>query len=63
MKQNEYYLYSENQIQKNDSFCASYCLYINYLTKVIGFDFKSAVLNSYNQKFYTIFIQINIKWY
>ena len=43
--------YSEYQIQKNDSFCASYCLYVNYLTKVIGIDFKSAVLNLYCQRF------------
>ena len=44
-----YCLYSEYQIQKNDSFCASYCLYILYLTKVLGIDFKSAVLNLYYQ--------------
>ena len=44
-------LYSEYQIQKNDSFCASYCLYIIYLIKVIGVDFKSAVLNLYYQRF------------
>ena len=42
-------IYSEYQIQKNDSFCASYCLYIIYLTKVLGIDFKSAVLNLYYQ--------------
>ena len=41
--------YSEYQIQKNDSFCASYCLYLIYLTKVLGIDFKSAVLNLYYQ--------------
>ena len=45
IKRNGYCLYSEHQIQKNDSYCARYCLYIIYLTKVIGFDFKSAVLN------------------
>ena len=45
-----YCLYSEYQIQKNDSFCASYCLYRIYLTKVIGLDFKSAVLNLYYQR-------------
>ena len=28
IKRNGYCLYSEYQIQKNDSFCASYCLYI-----------------------------------
>ena len=51
IKQNGYCLYSEYQIQKNDSFCASYCLYIIYLTKVIGIDFQSAVLNLYYQRF------------
>ena len=55
IKRNGYCLYSEYQIQKNDSFCASYCLYIIYLTKVIGIDFKSAVLSLYYQI-------INIKW-
>ena len=44
-------LFSEYQIQKNDSFCASYCLYIIYLVKVLGIDFKSAVLNLYYQRF------------
>ena len=44
INRNGYCLYSEYQIQKNDSFCASYCLYIIYLTKVLGIDFKSAVL-------------------
>ena len=42
-------IYSEYQSQKNDSFCGSYCLYLFYLTKVIGIDFKSAVLNLYYQ--------------
>ena len=28
IKRNRYCLYSEYQIQKNDSFCASFCLYI-----------------------------------
>ena len=51
IKQNGYCLYSEYQIQKNDSFCASYCLYIIYLTKVLGIDFKSTVLNLYYQRF------------
>ena len=45
--------YSEYKIQgltnKLDSFCASYCLYKLYLTKVLGIDFKSAVLNLYYQ--------------
>ena len=49
IKRNGYCLYSEYQIQKNESFCASYCLYIIYLTKVLGIDFKSAVLNLYYQ--------------
>ena len=35
----------DHQIQKNDSFCGSYCLYIIYSTKMIGIDFISAVLN------------------
>ena len=39
----------EKAIQKTDSFCASYCLYVNYLKKMLGIDFKSAVLNSYYQ--------------
>ena len=51
IKRNKYCLYSEYQIQKNDSFCASYCLYIIYLTKVLGIDFKSSVLNLYYQRF------------
>ena len=49
IKRNGYCLYSEYQIQKNDSFCASYCLYIIYLTKLLGIDFKSAVLDLYYQ--------------
>ena len=51
INRNGYCLYSEYQIQKEDSFCASYCLYIIYLTKVLGIDFKSAVLNLYYQRF------------
>ena len=51
IKRNGHCLYSEYQIQKNDSYCASYCLYIVYLTKVLGIDFKSAVLNLYYQRF------------
>ena len=50
MKRNGYCLYSEYQVQKNDSYRASYCLYIIYLTKVLGIDFKSAVLNLYYQR-------------
>ena len=53
IKRNGYCLYSEYKIQgltsKRDFCCASYCLYIIYLTKVIGTDFKSAVLNLYYQ--------------
>ena len=49
IKRNGCCLYAEYRIQKNDSFCASYCLYIIYLTKVLGIDFKSAVLNLYYQ--------------
>ena len=49
IKRNSYCLYSEYQIQKNDSYCASYCLYIIYLNKVLGIDFKLAVLNLYYQ--------------
>ena len=51
IKRNGYCLYSEYQIQKNDSFCASYCLYIIYLTKIVGIDFKSGVLNLYYKRF------------
>ena len=51
IKGNGYCLYSEYQIQKNDSLCASYCLYIIYLTKLVGLDFKSAVLTLYYQRF------------
>ena len=51
IKRNRFCLYSEYQIQKNDSLCASYFLYIIYLTKVSGIDFKSAVLNLYYQRF------------
>ena len=43
-------IYSEYQIQKDDSYCAAYCLYVLYLTKVIGF--KNAVLNLYYQNLY-----------
>ena len=50
IKRNGFCLYSEDQIQKVDSFCASYCLYINYLTKIVGIDFKSTVLNLFYQK-------------
>ena len=51
IKRNGYCLYSENQIQKNNSYCSSYCLYLLYLMKVLGIDFKSAVLILYYQRF------------
>ena len=51
IKRNGYCLNSEYQKQKSDNFCASYCLYIIYLRKVLGIDFKSAVLNFYYQRF------------
>ena len=51
IKRNGHCLYSEYKVQKNESFCACYCLYIIYLTKVLGVDFKSAVLNFYYQRF------------
>ena len=52
IKRNGHCLHSEYQIQKIDSFCASYCLYILHLTKVLGIDCKSAVLNLYYQRLY-----------
>ena len=51
IKRKGYCLYSEYQIQKNDSYCASYCSFIVSLTKGLGIDFKSAVLNLYYQRF------------
>ena len=55
IKQYGHCLYSEYKIQsvtsKRDSYCSSYCLYLLYLTEVLGFDFKSAVLNFYYQRF------------
>ena len=53
IKRNGYCLYSKYKIQgltsKQDSYCASYCLYIIYLIKVLDIDFKIAVLNLYYQ--------------
>ena len=53
IKRNGYCLYSEYKIQgltsKQDSYCASYCLYIIYLIKVLDIDFKIAVLSLYYQ--------------
>ena len=51
IKRNGYCLYSEYQLQKIDSFCARYCLYIIYLTKIVGIDFKSSVLNCIIKEF------------
>ena len=42
-------IYSEYQIQKNDRYCAAFCLYVLYLTQILGF--KNAVLNLYYQTF------------
>ena len=50
IKRNGYCVHSEYQIQKDDSFCASYRLYIIYLTKVKGMDFRYAVLRLYYQR-------------
>ena len=36
MKQIKNCLYSEYQIQKNDSCCAAFCLNVLYLTNIIG---------------------------
>ena len=48
-------LNSENVIQgltsKSDSCFPAYCFYIMYLTKVLGIDFKLAVINLYSQRF------------
>ena len=49
IKRNGYCLFSENQIHKKNRFCASFCLYIIYLTKVLGIDFKTADLKLYYQ--------------
>ena len=47
-------LYSEYKIRgltnQRDFYCASYCLYIIYLTNVMGIEFKSVVLNLYYQR-------------
>ena len=40
---------SEYQNQKNDNYCAAYCLYVLYLAIIIGF--KNAVLILYYQTF------------
>ena len=52
-KRKEHCVYPEYKKQgitnKKNFYCASYCLHIIYLTKIIGTDFKSAVLNLYYQ--------------
>ena len=42
-------IYSEYRIQKQDSLCANYCLYIIYLYHKLG-SFKKAVMNLYYLK-------------
>ena len=53
IKRNERSFYSEYKMQGltiiKDFHCASFCLYILYSTKMLGKDFKSAVLNLYYQ--------------
>ena len=55
IKRNGFCLYSEYKIQcltsERDSYCASYCLCITYLPKVLGIDFRYAVLKLYYQRF------------
>ena len=45
-------IHSEYQIQKDDSYLAADCLYVLYLTQIIGF--KNTVLNLYYQTFILI---------
>ena len=40
-------IYSKYQIQKNGSYCAVYCLYVLYLTNILGL--KNSVLILYYQ--------------
>ena len=68
IKRNGHCFYSEYKIQsltnKRDSFCARYCLYILYLTKVLCIDFKSAVFNLHKQmmkKFWWFFLKNDIR--
>ena len=53
VEHNGHCLYSEYKIQVvasiRNSYCASYCLYTIYCTKIIGIVFKSAVLNLHYQ--------------
>ena len=52
-RKKKHFLYSaykkQGRTNKRDFYCASSSLYTIYLTKVIGIDFKSAVLNLYYQ--------------
>ena len=36
-------MYSEYQVQENDSLCASFVLYVIYWTKILGVNFSSDV--------------------
>ena len=53
IKRNVHCLFFEYKKQsptsKRDSYCASYCLYVIYSKKVLGTDFKSAILKLYYQ--------------
>ena len=56
MKQTGPCLFFEYELQglksRTDSFCGPYCLYVTYLTTVIGIDvIKPAVLTLYYQRF------------
>ena len=35
---------------KRDSYCSAYCSYVIHFTKILGIDFKSAVLNLFYQR-------------
>ena len=56
IKRNEHCLCSEYKIKgltsTKDNNYASYCLYISFLTKMVGMDFKSAVLNLYYRRLF-----------
>ena len=53
IKRNGQIFFAEYKIQglasKRNPYCARYCLFLYYLTKVLGIYFKSAVLNLYYQ--------------
>ena len=54
MKRYGHCLFLEYEIQgvtnRRDSFCATFCLFMNHLTKVTEKDFDSAVLNLFYQR-------------